>query len=156
MNKALMDVLVAKFLEWYDAPAMDAIWQQHSATFRRFWSGRVLAKGNGTISDDECDVVIRILDHTGKGNTKESEVVAKTMVPQGAWHHGLGNNFALFGVAFPSMIQDPNNHITFVVRNGAVSLGQHPTGPKAPECGAVLLPNCIHCRSIIPLQKLCY
>ena len=85
MNKALMDVLVAKFLEWYDAPAMDAIWQQHSATFRRFWSGRVLAKGNGTISDDECDVVIRILDHTGKGNTKESEVVAKTMVPQGAW-----------------------------------------------------------------------
>lgn len=80
-----MDVLVAKFLECYDAPAMDAIWQQHSATFRRFWSGQVLAKGTGTISDDECDVVIRILDHTGKGNTEESESVAKTMVPQGAW-----------------------------------------------------------------------
>ena len=85
MNKALMDVLVAKFLECYDAPAKDAIWQQHSATFRRFWSGQVLAEGFGTISDDDCDVVIQILDRTGKGNTKESEVVAKTMVPQGSW-----------------------------------------------------------------------
>jgi hypothetical protein len=36
MNKALMDGLAAKFLESYDAPAKDAIWQQHSATFRRF------------------------------------------------------------------------------------------------------------------------
>ena len=85
MNKALMDVLVAKFLECYDAPKMDKKWQQHSTTFRRFWTDQVLAKGTGSISDDECDKVIQILDRTGKGNTKESEVVAKTMVPQGAW-----------------------------------------------------------------------
>ena len=85
MNKAKMDGLVAKFLKSDDAAKMDAIWRQQSAEFRRFWSGKVLAKGTGTISDDECDVVIRILDRTGKGNTKESEVVAKTMVPQGAW-----------------------------------------------------------------------
>jgi hypothetical protein len=85
MNKALMDGLVANFLESYDAPAKDATWQQHSATFRRFWSEQVLAKGTGNISDDVCDVVIRILDRYGKGNTKESEAVARTMVPQGVW-----------------------------------------------------------------------
>ena len=67
MNKALKD-LVAKFLESYDAPAKDAIWQQHSATFRRFWSDRVLAKGTGTIPDDVCDEVIRILDSHGKAS----------------------------------------------------------------------------------------
>jgi hypothetical protein len=86
MNKALMDGLVAKFLESYDAPAKDATWQQQSAKFRRFWSDQVLAKGTGTISDDECDKVIRILDRNGKGNTKESEAVAGgIMMPQGVW-----------------------------------------------------------------------
>ncbi len=84
MNNKLKD-LVAEFRDSYDAPAKDAIWQQHSATFRRFWSDQVLAMGTGAIPDEACDVVIRILDRTGKGNTKESEVVAKTMVSQGVW-----------------------------------------------------------------------
>lgn len=92
MTKALLEVLATKFLESYDVPAKDAIWQQHSATFRRFWSGQVMVKGTGTIPDDACDVVIQILDRTGKGNTKESEVVAKTMVPQGSWRR-LFNGF---------------------------------------------------------------
>jgi hypothetical protein len=85
MNKSSMDGLVARFLESYDAPAKDATWQQHSATFRHFWSDQVLAKGTNNISDDACDVVIRILDYTGKGNTRQSESVARTMVPQGVW-----------------------------------------------------------------------
>jgi HNH endonuclease len=85
MNKALMHLLVAKFRESYDAPAKDAIWQQHSAKFRRFWFDKVLAKGTGAIRDDACDEVIRFLDHTGKGKTKGDEAVAKTMVTQGQW-----------------------------------------------------------------------
>jgi 5-methylcytosine-specific restriction endonuclease McrA len=85
MNKTIIDSLVARFLGSYDAPAMDAIWQRHSDTFRGFWSDQVLGKGTGIISDAVCDVVIRILDRTGKGNTRKSEVVAKTMVPQGVW-----------------------------------------------------------------------
>ena len=85
MNKTQMDGLVAKFRESYDAPAKDAIWQQHSATFRQFWTGKVLPQGTGPIPDDECDVVIRILDRNGKGNTKASEAVARAMVPQGVW-----------------------------------------------------------------------
>jgi hypothetical protein len=84
MNEDLKN-LVVRFRDDYDAPAMDALWQQQSAVFRRFWSGQVMAKETGSISDDECDAVIQILDRTGKGNTKESEVVAKTMVPQGVW-----------------------------------------------------------------------
>ena len=76
---------MAKFLESYDAPAKDAIWHQQSATFRRFWSEKVLAQGTGPIPDEECDVVIRILDQNGKGNTKVSEAVARAMVPQNVW-----------------------------------------------------------------------
>ena len=37
------------------------------------------------MSDEECDAIIRILDRSGKGNTKETEAVARAMVPQGAW-----------------------------------------------------------------------
>jgi hypothetical protein len=85
MNRALMEGLVAKYLESYDAPAKDAIWRQHSATFRRFWSEKVLPQGTGLIPDDECDLIIRILDRNGKGNTKASEAVARAMVPQGVW-----------------------------------------------------------------------
>ena len=77
--------LVPKFLERYDAPAKDAIWRQHSATFRSFWSDQVLAKGTGTISAEECDKVIRYLDQNGKGSTKGNEVVAKTGVRNNVW-----------------------------------------------------------------------
>ena len=80
-----LKALIPRFRDNYDAPAKDAIWQQHSATVRRFWSDKVLAQGTGTIPDEACDVVIRILDRNGKGNTKESEAVAKAMVPQGVW-----------------------------------------------------------------------
>ena len=53
--------------------------------FRRFWSERVLAPGKETISDDDCDAIIRILDFNGKGKPKGSEVVAKVMVSQNVW-----------------------------------------------------------------------
>lgn len=85
MNKTFIGSLVARFLESYDAPAKDKIWREHSVTFQRFWSSKVLAQGTGIIPDDECDVVIRILDRHGKGNTKKSEAVARTMVPQKVW-----------------------------------------------------------------------
>jgi hypothetical protein len=85
MEKAPLSGLVARFLEAYDAPRKDAIWQEQSATFRRFWCEKVLSKDTEAIRDDECDAVIRILDKHGKGNTKESEAVARCMTPQGAW-----------------------------------------------------------------------
>jgi hypothetical protein len=37
------------------------------------------------ISDDDCDKAIKIVDRSGKGNTKGSEAIARVMVSQGAW-----------------------------------------------------------------------
>lgn len=85
MNKSLVQELVSKFVQSYDSVAKDKIWQKQSADFRRFWSERVLAPGKETISDDDCDAIIRILDFSGKGKPKGSEVVAKVMVPQNVW-----------------------------------------------------------------------
>jgi hypothetical protein len=85
MNKSLVQELVSKFVQSYDSTAKDKIWQKQSADFRRFWSQRVLAPGKETISDDDCDAVIRILDYSAKGKTKGCEVVAKTMIPQIVW-----------------------------------------------------------------------
>jgi hypothetical protein len=86
MKKSPIAALIPKFLENYDSDAKDATWQQHSATFRRFWSERVISEDHGIIPDEACDSIIRILDRHGKGNTKESEAVAGgMMMPQNAW-----------------------------------------------------------------------
>lgn len=83
-NKSVSELIV-DFLTHYDAEAKDAIWQQQSTAFRNFWTTRVMAPGTGGLSDEECDAVIQILDRNGKGNTNETEAVARAMVPQGAW-----------------------------------------------------------------------
>jgi hypothetical protein len=61
------------------------LWAAHSALVRDFWQRRVMAADSAPISDDDCDPVIRILDRNAKGNTKESQAVARAMVAQGAW-----------------------------------------------------------------------
>jgi hypothetical protein len=91
MDKASIDGLVARFRVAYDPTPKDAIWQQQSAAFRRFWREKVLSQVAGAIPDDECDAVIRILDTHGKGNTKGSEAVANVITPQGAWRRLLNN-----------------------------------------------------------------
>ena len=83
-NKTVAELTV-DFLAHYDAEAKDAIWQDHSAAFRNFWTTRVMAPGTDALSDDECDAVVQILDKNGKGNTNETEAVARAMVPQGVW-----------------------------------------------------------------------
>src|SRR4051812_38942481 len=85
MNQPLVQGLIAKFLPTYDAKAKDLLWQKQSAAFRNFWSNRIMAATAPKLSDEECDVIVRILDRNGKGNTKECEAVAKAMVAQGAW-----------------------------------------------------------------------
>ena len=37
------------------------------------------------LNDQDTDTIIRILDKNGRGNTRESEAVAKAMIAQGAW-----------------------------------------------------------------------
>jgi hypothetical protein len=91
MNKNMAQELVSKFVQSYDSTAKDKIWQKQSADFRQFWSQRVLAPGKETISDDDCDVIIRILDYCAKGKTKGSEVVAHVGLSQVKWRKVFNN-----------------------------------------------------------------
>jgi hypothetical protein len=85
MSKPAIASLAKDFLKDYDAEAKDEIWKQHQQAFRSFWSNRVLAAESPPLQEDECDEIIRILDRSGKGNTKTSEAVARVMVPQNVW-----------------------------------------------------------------------
>lgn len=77
--------LVASFMASYDADDMDRVWEGLSLKFIKFWRERISENGADPIPDSECDEIIRILDRNGKGNTRNSESVARAMVPQGAW-----------------------------------------------------------------------
>jgi integrase len=63
----------------------NAIWTAQSHTFRTFWTDRIMNGPEGELDDPEIDEIVRILDRHGKGNTKESEAVARVMIPQGTW-----------------------------------------------------------------------
>lgn len=84
-NAEHLSTLVGPFLDTYDAAKHDAVWRGLSANFRQFWRERIMSPYQGHIPDDECDQLIRILDRNAKGNRKDSDAVAKAMVPQGAW-----------------------------------------------------------------------
>ena len=85
MSLIKFSTFVSEFERGYDAAVKDTVWANLSNQFRHFWNDRVMAAGNDPISDSDCDQVIRILDRSGKGNTKDSEAIARAMVSQGAW-----------------------------------------------------------------------
>jgi Endonuclease NucS len=85
MNQDEIASLFASFRRDYDAEAKDALWQQQSKAFREFWTSRVMGSSSGELPDSEIDEIVRILDRSGKGNTKASEAVARAMIAQGAW-----------------------------------------------------------------------
>ncbi len=84
-----ISALIPSFQAGYDSKAMDQSWQEISQRFRELWNERVLSSDSSPILDSDCDEVIRILDRNGKGNIKDSEAVAKAMIPQGAWRRML-------------------------------------------------------------------
>ncbi len=81
--------LIPAFLKTYNAKDMDSIWAQHQSVFRKFWSERLMSTGSAPLSENECDSIIRILDCSGKGNTKNCQAVARVMITQGAWRRIL-------------------------------------------------------------------
>jgi hypothetical protein len=85
MSQFSIKDLIAEFFRQYDPVAQDRIWEDHRAKFHGFWSGEVLAGGTEEIPDGRCDEIIRILDRSGKGNTKGSQAIARVQVPQNAW-----------------------------------------------------------------------
>jgi len=80
---------IAEFISSYNAVEKDKIWEKQSQRFKTFWKERVESNENGGIEESECDEIIRFLDRNGKGNTKDSEAIAKVMVAQGAWRRML-------------------------------------------------------------------
>lgn len=85
LQRPQMLAQVPLFLKRYHAAEADLAWNRNSASFRSFWTDRVMAKPVCPIPDNEIDPVIRVLDRNGSGNTKGCEAVAKVMIPQGAW-----------------------------------------------------------------------
>ena len=76
--------LYEDFIQKYKSN-IETIWDNKSAEYRTFWQNKILNSYEGDLTDDEIDLIVRILDTKGKGNTKESVSIANAMVPQGAW-----------------------------------------------------------------------
>lgn len=85
MEKQQIQQLFNAFITHYDNEVKDAIWEKQSRQFRDFWETKIMNGGREELNDTETDQIIKILDRNGKGNTKESEAVAKAMIAQGAW-----------------------------------------------------------------------
>lgn len=139
-----ISALIGPFLSSYDAVAMDQVWMELSQRFHRFWNERVLSDDPGTIPDAECDEIIRILDRNGKGNTKDSESVARAMVPQGAWRRMLNefhDNKALGGLVTKVLTErDPVHKAALIDELYKKNAGQknNLTGPSGNTVGAFL------------------
>lgn len=69
----------------YSIEKKQKAWSELSAQFRNFWETRIMGSDSETISDEDCDKIIKILDRNGKGNNKDTEAIARAMVSQGAW-----------------------------------------------------------------------
>jgi hypothetical protein len=85
MNKADISKLFSEFVKQYNPEEKDKIWASHSDRFRTFWKERVLEGLPGDLPENEIDEIVRILDRNAKGNTRDSEAVARAMIAQGAW-----------------------------------------------------------------------
>ncbi len=77
--------LFAQFVASYDVSVKDTIWVSHRDTFRNFWNDKIANGLPESLTEEEIDVIVRILDRNGKGNTKDTEAVARAMIAQGAW-----------------------------------------------------------------------
>jgi hypothetical protein len=69
----------------YNSEKKQKTWSELSSQFHAFWTDRVMSSDSETISDEDCDKIIKILDRNGKGNNKDTEAIARAMVSQGAW-----------------------------------------------------------------------
>ncbi len=139
-----ISALINQFLATYDAEGLDQIWKELSQRFHKFWNERVLSNEPGLISDSDCDEIIRILDRNGKGNTKNSEAVARAMVPQGAWRR-MFNEFHTnkeLGMLVTKVLteRDPDRKAVLIDDLYKKNQGQRNnlTGPSGNTVGAFL------------------
>jgi hypothetical protein len=134
----------SQFLSEYNPAEKDALWAVQSQRIRDFLNDRVLSDDPNQISDTECDEIIRLLDRNGKGNTKDSESVARAMVAQGAWRrlfNEFHNNIEL-GKLVVSILEekDPDTKIELIDKLYKENEGRNNylTGPSGNTIGAFL------------------
>lgn len=136
--------LIAEFQRTYDADEKDRQWQALSAQFRTFWDNRVLSNDPSEIADADCDPIIRILDRNGKGNTKDSEAVAKAMIPQGAWRRMFNEFHSNHELAdrLTAVFKSPDSHARAENIDALYQLNEgqrnNLTGPSGNAVGAFL------------------
>ncbi|KAA1015118.1 hypothetical protein FVF58_04140 [Paraburkholderia panacisoli] len=139
-----ISALIQEFRSLYDAEQKDQVWRQLSQRVRNFWDDRILSSAPGPLSDAECDEIIRILDRSGKGNRKDSEAIAKVMVPQGAWRRMLNefhSNKELGRLLFDVLNEsDARRKANLIDELYAMNAGQknNLTGPSGNTVGAYL------------------
>lgn len=73
------------FIKTYPENEKDKIWLDHSKKIQNFWNTKIIDTINTAISENEIDEIVQILDRNGKGNSKDTEAIARVMIPQGAW-----------------------------------------------------------------------
>ncbi|MCP3660437.1 MAG: hypothetical protein GY830_09090 [Bacteroidetes bacterium] len=85
MDIEKIKTLFTEFLDDYNQDEKDNIWEIQSNEFKSFWQEKILSNNIEEINDQEIDEIIRFLDRNALGNTKDTEAIARVMVPQGAW-----------------------------------------------------------------------
>lgn len=134
----------SQFLSEYKPTEKDALWAEQSQRIRDFLNDRVLSNDPHPIPDSECDEIIRILDRNGKGNTKDSEAVARAMVAQGAWRrlfNEFHNNRELGKLVVAILEeQNPDTKIELIDKLYKENEGRNNylTGPSGNTLGAFL------------------
>ncbi len=73
------------FLREYNAEEKDEIWQQQSASFRRFWNEKIISPREPQLDPFEVDSIIRMIDRQARGNTPQNEAIAKMLISQAVW-----------------------------------------------------------------------
>jgi len=139
-----ISALVNEFQNSYDAVTQDRAWAEQSQRFRKFWYERVMGNDPNVISDSECDEIIKILDRNGKGNTRDSQAVARAMIPQGAWRR-MFNEFRTnkrLGTLVTQIMEevDPTHKADLIDQLYRENEGQknNLTGPSGNAIGAFL------------------
>lgn len=85
MTNVEIKKILEEFLSHYDEKKSDAIWAEQSDRFRKFWESRIILNNKVPLTDDEIDAIILILDKNAKGSVRDTQAVAKVMIPQFVW-----------------------------------------------------------------------
>lgn len=91
MTKEEIKERFREFTKSFDQPQSDALWQKQSNRFRDFWNQKIMLKEGGSLTDEEIDEIILILDRNAKGANSQIKSVAKMMIPQNVWRKMFKN-----------------------------------------------------------------